>query len=159
MMRKPYPRFWYAGNLQRAAEQGMNGLGRATREMIEQYWQIWDAGRERKDPRFLGDDPLVGSTRHIVIAETDKEALALARRAFVAYAEHFYCTDPRLGPGSPPGLPARSLFLPWAYLCARNQPRRGKHSSSGLPFRDRKLYAGSRSMPLQELCLAAAAAS
>jgi alkanesulfonate monooxygenase SsuD/methylene tetrahydromethanopterin reductase-like flavin-dependent oxidoreductase (luciferase family) len=105
--RWPYPRFWYAGNLQRAAEQGMNGLGRATREMVEQYWQIWEAGRERNDPRFLGDDPLVGSTRHVVIAETDKEAVAVARRAFVAYAEHFYCTDPRLGPGSPPGLPAR----------------------------------------------------
>jgi len=107
MVQKPYPRFWYAGNLQRAAEQGMNGLGRATREMVEQYWQIWEAGRERNDPRFLGDDPLVGSTRHVVIAETDKEAVAVARRAFVAYAEHFYCTDPRLGPGSPPGLPAR----------------------------------------------------
>jgi alkanesulfonate monooxygenase SsuD/methylene tetrahydromethanopterin reductase-like flavin-dependent oxidoreductase (luciferase family) len=106
MVQKPYPRFWYAGNLARAAEQGMNGLGRATRDMIEEYWRIWEAGRARKDPRFLGDDPLVGSTRHVVIAETDKEAVALARRAFVAYAEHFYCTDPRLGPhASPAALP------------------------------------------------------
>ncbi len=107
MVQKPYPRFWYAGNLQRAAEQGMNGLGRVTREMVEQYWRIWEAGRERNDPRFLGDDPLVGSTRHIVVAETDAEAGALAKRAFVAYAEHFYCTDPRLGPAPTPGLPAR----------------------------------------------------
>ena len=74
--------------------------------MIEEYWQIWEAGRARNDPRFLGEDPLVGSTRHVVIAETDKEAVALARRAFVAYAEHFYCTDPRLGPhASPAALP------------------------------------------------------
>ncbi|HME24504.1 MAG TPA: LLM class flavin-dependent oxidoreductase [Acetobacteraceae bacterium] len=106
MVQKPYPRFWYAGNLQRAAEQGMNGLGRATRDMIEQYWQIWEAGRARRDPRFLGDDPMVGSTRHMVIAETDAEAVSLARRAFVAYAEHFYCTDPRLGPGATAALPA-----------------------------------------------------
>ena len=106
MVQKPYPRFWYAGNLQRAAEQGMNGLGRATREMVDQYWQIWEAGRERKDPRFLGEDPLVGSTRHVVIAESEKEAVALARRAFIAYAEHFYCTDPRLGPhATPAALP------------------------------------------------------
>ena len=98
MVQKPYPRFWYAGNLQRAAEQGMNGLGRATRDMIDEYWRIWEAGRARNDPRFLGDEPLVGSTRHIVIAESDAEAVSLARRAFVAYAEHFYCTDPRLGP-------------------------------------------------------------
>jgi alkanesulfonate monooxygenase SsuD/methylene tetrahydromethanopterin reductase-like flavin-dependent oxidoreductase (luciferase family) len=107
MAQKPYPRFWYAGNLARAAEQGMNGLGRATRDMVEQYWQIWDAGRQRNDPRFLGDDPLVGSTRHMVIAETDAEAVTLAKRAFVAYAEHFYCTDPRLGPAPTPGLPSR----------------------------------------------------
>jgi alkanesulfonate monooxygenase SsuD/methylene tetrahydromethanopterin reductase-like flavin-dependent oxidoreductase (luciferase family) len=92
MVQKPYPRFWYAGMLQRAAEQGMNGLGRATREMVEQYWQIWEAGRARQDPRFLGEDPLVGSTRHIVVADTDAEALSLARRAFRAYAEHFHAT-------------------------------------------------------------------
>ena len=82
MVQKPYPRFWYAGNLQRAAEQGMNGLGRATREMVEHYWRIWEAGRARNDPRFLGEDPLVGSTRHVVIAESDAEAVSLARRAF-----------------------------------------------------------------------------
>ena len=101
MVQKPYPRFWYAGILARAAEQGMNGLGRATREQIDEYWRVWEAGRARKDPRFLGDDPLVGSTRHMVIAETDAEAVSLARRAFVAYAEHFHCTDPRLGPHTP----------------------------------------------------------
>ena len=70
--------------------------------MIEDYWRIWEAGRARNDPRFLGEDPLVGSTRHVVIAESDAEAVALARRAFVAYAEHFYCTDPRLGPHASP---------------------------------------------------------
>jgi alkanesulfonate monooxygenase SsuD/methylene tetrahydromethanopterin reductase-like flavin-dependent oxidoreductase (luciferase family) len=102
MVQKPYPRFWYAGNLQRAAEQGMNGLGRTTREMVEQYWQIWEAGRARKDPRFLGEDPLVGSTRHIVVADTDAEALSLARRAFVAYAEHFHATEVRIEGGVPP---------------------------------------------------------
>ena len=101
MVQKPYPRFWYAGNLQRAAEQGMNGLGRTTREMAEQYWQIWEAGRARKDPRFMGEDPMVGSTRHIVIADTDAEALALARRAFRAYAEHFHATEVRVEGGVP----------------------------------------------------------
>jgi alkanesulfonate monooxygenase SsuD/methylene tetrahydromethanopterin reductase-like flavin-dependent oxidoreductase (luciferase family) len=101
MVQKPYPRFWYAGNLQRAAEQGMNALGRVSREQVEQYWQIWEAGRARKDPKFLGDDPMVGSTRHIVVADTDAEALALARRAFRAYAEHFHATDARIDAASP----------------------------------------------------------
>ena len=101
MMQKPYPQFWYAGNLQRAAEQGMNGLGRGSRELVEQYWQIWQAGRARQDPRFLGDDPMVGSTRHIVIADSDADALSLARRAFRAYAEHFHATEVRVEGGLP----------------------------------------------------------
>jgi alkanesulfonate monooxygenase SsuD/methylene tetrahydromethanopterin reductase-like flavin-dependent oxidoreductase (luciferase family) len=101
MAQKPYPRFWYAGNLPRAAEQGMNALGRATREDVEQYWKIWEAGRARQDPRFTGEEPLVGSTRHIVVADTDAEALALGRRAFRAYAEHFHATEVRIGGGVP----------------------------------------------------------
>ena len=101
MVQKPHPRFWYAGNLQRAAEQGMNGLGRGAREQVEQYWKIWQAGRARQDPRFLGDDPMVGATRHIVIADTDAEALSLARRAFRAYAEHFHATEVRIAGGVP----------------------------------------------------------
>ena len=101
MVQKPYPRFWYAGNLQQAAEQGMNALGRGSREQVEQYWQIWQAGRARQDPRFLGEDPLVGSTRHVVIADSDADALALARRAYRAYAEHFHATEVRIAGGVP----------------------------------------------------------
>ena len=101
MVQKPYPRFWYAGNLQRAAEQGMNGLGRSDARHDREYWRIWEAGRARKDPRFLGDDPLVGSTRHIVIADSDAEAVSLARRAFLAYAEHFHATEVRIEGGLP----------------------------------------------------------
>jgi len=101
MVQKPHPRFWYAGNLQRAAEQGMHGLGRSGREQVDEYWRIWQAGRARQDPRFLGDDPMVGSTRHIVIADSDAEALSLARRAFQAYAEHFHATEVRIEGGLP----------------------------------------------------------
>jgi alkanesulfonate monooxygenase SsuD/methylene tetrahydromethanopterin reductase-like flavin-dependent oxidoreductase (luciferase family) len=101
------PRFWYAGNLQRAAEQGMHAFGRGARDQVEQYWKIWEAGRARHDPRFLGDDPMVGSTRHLVVADTDAEAIALARRAFRAYAEHFHATETRIEGGQPGfgGLP------------------------------------------------------
>jgi alkanesulfonate monooxygenase SsuD/methylene tetrahydromethanopterin reductase-like flavin-dependent oxidoreductase (luciferase family) len=101
MVQKPYPRLWYAGNLQNAAEQGMNALGRGSRDAVEQYWRIWEAGRARQDPRFLGEDPMVGSTRHIVIAESDDEAESLARRAFLAYAEHFHATEVRIAGGVP----------------------------------------------------------
>ena len=39
--------------------------------------------------------------------------MSRARRAFVAYAEHFYCTDPRLGPHASPAalvMPGGSNF-------------------------------------------------
>jgi alkanesulfonate monooxygenase SsuD/methylene tetrahydromethanopterin reductase-like flavin-dependent oxidoreductase (luciferase family) len=49
----------------------------------------------------MGEDPMVGSTRHIVIANTDAEALTLARRAFRAYAEHFHATEVRVEGGVP----------------------------------------------------------
>ena len=39
---------------------------------------------------------MVGSTRHIVLADTDAEASSLARRAFRAYAEHFHATEVRI---------------------------------------------------------------
>ena len=50
---------------------------------------------------FIGEDPLVGSTRHIVIADTDAEAVSLARRAFRAYADHFHATEVRIEGGVP----------------------------------------------------------
>ena len=104
---RSHPRFWYAGNLQRAAEQGMHAFGRGARDQIAQYWKIWEAGRARQDPRYLGEDPMVGSTRHLIVADTDAEAVALARRAFRAYAEHFHATETRLDGGHPAfgGLP------------------------------------------------------
>jgi alkanesulfonate monooxygenase SsuD/methylene tetrahydromethanopterin reductase-like flavin-dependent oxidoreductase (luciferase family) len=95
------PRFWYAGNLERAAEQGMHAFGRGARDQIDHYWKIWEAGRARRDPLYLGEDPMVGSTRHLVVANTDAEAIALARRAFRAYAEHFHATETRIGGGQP----------------------------------------------------------
>lgn len=101
MVQKPYPRLWYAGNMEDAAEQGMNVLGRGGREQVEQFWRIWQAGRARQDPRFMGEDPMIGSTRHVVIADTDAEATALARRAFHAYADHFHATEVRVGGGLP----------------------------------------------------------
>jgi alkanesulfonate monooxygenase SsuD/methylene tetrahydromethanopterin reductase-like flavin-dependent oxidoreductase (luciferase family) len=44
---------------------------------------------------------LVGSTRHVVLADTDAEAVSLARRAYRAYAEHFHATEVRIAGGVP----------------------------------------------------------
>jgi alkanesulfonate monooxygenase SsuD/methylene tetrahydromethanopterin reductase-like flavin-dependent oxidoreductase (luciferase family) len=89
------PPLWYAGNIMSAANQGMNGLGRAERrEVFEAYWRTWDDHRQRGDPLFQRQ-PRVGSTRHLLVADTDAEASALAHRAWHAYGEHFFATDLR----------------------------------------------------------------
>jgi alkanesulfonate monooxygenase SsuD/methylene tetrahydromethanopterin reductase-like flavin-dependent oxidoreductase (luciferase family) len=41
-------------------------------------------------------DPRVGSTRHLLVADTDTEAGAIARRAWKVYGEHFFATSTRI---------------------------------------------------------------
>jgi alkanesulfonate monooxygenase SsuD/methylene tetrahydromethanopterin reductase-like flavin-dependent oxidoreductase (luciferase family) len=95
-LQKPLPPFWYAGNIQSAAEQGMNALGRAvSRDVFESYWQRWERGRSAGDPLFQRE-PKVGSTRHLLVADTDDEAYAIALRAWKVYAEHFNATSTRI---------------------------------------------------------------
>jgi alkanesulfonate monooxygenase SsuD/methylene tetrahydromethanopterin reductase-like flavin-dependent oxidoreductase (luciferase family) len=92
---QPLPPIWYAGNIQSAARQGMNGLGRPeSRDAYAAYWQTFEA--ERASGKLLFQrEPRVGSTRHVLVADTDAEALAIARRAWRVYGEHFFATDLR----------------------------------------------------------------
>jgi alkanesulfonate monooxygenase SsuD/methylene tetrahydromethanopterin reductase-like flavin-dependent oxidoreductase (luciferase family) len=93
---KPFPPLWYAGNVLAAASQGMNALGRpAGRDVFETYWRTWEENRATGNPLFQRE-PRVGSTRHLLVAETDTEARAIAERAWPAYREHFYTTDVRI---------------------------------------------------------------
>ncbi len=109
---KPMPPLWYAGNVLSATSQGMNGLGRAERrEVWENYWKTWENQRALGHPMFQRD-PRVGSTRHLLVADTDTEARELAHRAWRIYGQHFFATDLRnlgqvrpadaYGPGADP---------------------------------------------------------
>lgn len=111
-LQKPIMPFWYAGNVLSAAAQGMNGLGGAQgEEGYAAYWRTWEEGRASGNPMYQRD-PLVGSVRHLVVAPTDAEARAIARRAWRIYGEHFFATDLRVlgerritratGPGADP---------------------------------------------------------
>ncbi|MBV9323338.1 MAG: LLM class flavin-dependent oxidoreductase [Chloroflexi bacterium] len=94
-LQNPIP-FWYAGNIQSAAEQGMNALGRASsREVFDAYWQRWEQGRADGDPLYQRE-PRVGSTRHLLVADTDEEAYVIAARAWNVYAAHFNATSTRI---------------------------------------------------------------
>ena len=79
---RPHPPLWYGAGTENAmawcAANGVNivTIGN-TRRITDRYRAEWAA--LGKDPRDL---PLLGVSRHIVVAETDKEAKAIARRAY-----------------------------------------------------------------------------
>jgi alkanesulfonate monooxygenase SsuD/methylene tetrahydromethanopterin reductase-like flavin-dependent oxidoreductase (luciferase family) len=92
---KPLPPLWYAGTLSSAADQGMNGLGRAaTADVYEDFWQRWEQRRASGSPLHQRE-PKVGSTRHLVVADSDEQARAIARRAWRVYQDHFFATEVR----------------------------------------------------------------
>ncbi len=89
-VQRPHPPIWYgAPNAEAvgwAAPRNVNvvSLGPASRarEIADRYWKEWDAlGRKPADL------PMIGITRHVVVAETDEAAQALARRAYPHWRE------------------------------------------------------------------------
>ena len=75
-LQQPTPPFWYAANLAAAGTHAMNGLGRAgDAQGFETFWQRWEEGRRQGDVRYQRQ-PRVGSTRHILLADTDADARA-----------------------------------------------------------------------------------
>jgi alkanesulfonate monooxygenase SsuD/methylene tetrahydromethanopterin reductase-like flavin-dependent oxidoreductase (luciferase family) len=84
-LQRPHPPLWYgAPNAEAigwAAPRSVNvvSLGPASRarEIADRYRKEWDALN-----RKAADLPMIGITRHVVVAETDEAAQALARRAY-----------------------------------------------------------------------------
>lgn len=100
LVQRPHPPLWYgitkAESVPAAARQGMNIACNlrpaAARTVTDCYRAEWQgAGR---DPAAM---PLMGMTRHIVVAESDDEALVLARRAYAQWHSHFYQLYNRYG--------------------------------------------------------------
>lgn len=98
-------RFWYAGNLRGAADGAMNVIGVGDREAYDYFAETWAAKRASGDPAYQGEEPIAGSTRRIVIAETDEEAAEIAERAWVVYQSNFRATSLRLDGGPGPAAP------------------------------------------------------
>ena len=110
LVQRPHPPLWYgvtkAGEHPlRSRGQGMNiacnlppALARSVTEYYRAEWQ--SAGR---DPAAI---PFMGMTRHIVVAESDDEALGLARRAYAQWHRHFYLLYNRYGKRSMLDYPA-----------------------------------------------------
>ncbi len=92
-LQKPHPPVWYGvhsvESAERAARRGLSIVSlddaRATRAFADRYRQIW------KDLHgSLRALPKIGISRFAVVAESDAEALAAARRAYAVWRRSFY---------------------------------------------------------------------
>jgi len=108
-VQKPHPPLWYGiGVPENAAWPAANdvnvviiGLRDTARAIVERY----RAERERLGKKEM---PLVGVSKHVVVAETDAEARRLANRAYPVWLESFrwlfkrHGTEPRIIGALPP---------------------------------------------------------
>lgn len=89
---QPHPPLWYGtnalGSVERCARDGLNMVtlktGEDMRAMVAGYKAAWAA--QGRDPAAM---PLVGVGRHIVVADTDEEAVHIARRGFARWRASF----------------------------------------------------------------------
>jgi len=91
-VQKPHPPLWYgvfnAESTEWAARTGVNVVTNlpagAVRAITERYRAEW--AKLGRDPARI---PLMGMNRHMVIAETDREAMELGRRAYRRWFANF----------------------------------------------------------------------
>jgi alkanesulfonate monooxygenase SsuD/methylene tetrahydromethanopterin reductase-like flavin-dependent oxidoreductase (luciferase family) len=90
-VQRPHPPLWFGGHsldsAARAARQGGNYVtqdtAKATRPFMDEYCRVW------AETRGAAPRPKLGLARFIVVAETDDEALRLARRAYARWYANF----------------------------------------------------------------------
>lgn len=95
-MQRPYPPLWYAGGIEFAGRHHLNLLSR-TADQVARYWDLVDEHRNAPDlvNQHL-ESPVAGVTRHVVIRESEAEAIAVARRAWAVFDANFHATSARM---------------------------------------------------------------
>jgi alkanesulfonate monooxygenase SsuD/methylene tetrahydromethanopterin reductase-like flavin-dependent oxidoreductase (luciferase family) len=91
-VQKPHPPLWYGAGApdsvvwpaKNAVNIVCNAPAKHTRTVTDRYRAEWQAAGKPADAI-----PLLGMNRHIVIAETEAEALACARRAYKVWYDSF----------------------------------------------------------------------
>mgnify|MGYP001185363463 CR=1 FL=1 len=86
---QPYPPMWYMRNVEIAATEGMNciivGSLDGLEANVQRYKEIW---AERHGQDLLtdqGTEPKIGLVNHLVLADTEEEAVRAARPAWEEY--------------------------------------------------------------------------
>jgi alkanesulfonate monooxygenase SsuD/methylene tetrahydromethanopterin reductase-like flavin-dependent oxidoreductase (luciferase family) len=83
-VQRPYPPLWAAGSVEAAGRNGLNVVSGmpVTAEMRRRYDELW--AETRRSPNHLNphvDEPLVGSSQFVCIADTDQDARRTGERA------------------------------------------------------------------------------
>jgi alkanesulfonate monooxygenase SsuD/methylene tetrahydromethanopterin reductase-like flavin-dependent oxidoreductase (luciferase family) len=92
-MQRPHPPLWYgawnANGVEWAARNKVNVVinlpSQGARRITDGYREAWRAAGHNS-----GDLPSLGINRFVVVADTDAEALAIARRAYAVWNKSFY---------------------------------------------------------------------
>jgi alkanesulfonate monooxygenase SsuD/methylene tetrahydromethanopterin reductase-like flavin-dependent oxidoreductase (luciferase family) len=108
-VQRPHPPLWYGTtipeNADWPAENDVNIVIIALRPTVHAITDRYRAVRTRLGK---GDTPLVGVARHVVVADTDQQALAIARRAYPRWRDSFrwlfarHGAEPRIAGLYPP---------------------------------------------------------
>jgi alkanesulfonate monooxygenase SsuD/methylene tetrahydromethanopterin reductase-like flavin-dependent oxidoreductase (luciferase family) len=103
-VQKPHPPLWYGvnlpGNAAWPAENNVNIIVLGLRDTAAATIKAYREARAAK--RLDQDGTLIGLSRHIVVADTDEAALAIARRAYPRWQSSFrwlfnrHGTEPRV---------------------------------------------------------------
>ena len=88
-IQKPHPPFWYMRNGETAAIDGMHTIIVGSLDSFEanvkRYHEVWEQHHGVGGLNAQGEEPKIGLVNHIVIAETDEEAVRIAEPAWEHY--------------------------------------------------------------------------
>jgi alkanesulfonate monooxygenase SsuD/methylene tetrahydromethanopterin reductase-like flavin-dependent oxidoreductase (luciferase family) len=91
-LQRPHPPMWYGAHspdsAERAARKGLNIVNNdvpaTTRETIARFQKVWREAQDASTP-----PPKMGMVRFIIVANSDDEALRIARRAYPRWRASF----------------------------------------------------------------------
>jgi alkanesulfonate monooxygenase SsuD/methylene tetrahydromethanopterin reductase-like flavin-dependent oxidoreductase (luciferase family) len=82
---QPYPPMWYMRNVELAARDGMHSIIVGSLDSFEanvrRYRELWDEHHGVGASTLQGMVPKIGLVNHLVLADTDAEAVAIAKPA------------------------------------------------------------------------------
>jgi alkanesulfonate monooxygenase SsuD/methylene tetrahydromethanopterin reductase-like flavin-dependent oxidoreductase (luciferase family) len=111
-LQRPYPPLWYMRNPVTAAMEGMHtilvGALDSLAPSVARYRAAWEEHQGARALTVQGEEPLIGLVVHLVVADTDEEAIAAATPAWESTAG----TSPRRGGSRRSGAGSPSSCTP-----------------------------------------------